>query len=121
MRPGSHAETPTVAAVVLRAAAIWDPDGDDDLIADFVLAFEDRDEPVTALEQRDRLFFEAAGRVAGTQPAAGAEMAAAVATYLAFRRDEVARRGGGGRRPVGGRVSGMPRGRRRGGPPRPSL
>jgi hypothetical protein len=90
MRHGSHAETPTVFEVVKRAAAICDPDGDDELIADFVLAHEDRDEPVTALDERDRAFFEAAERVEGTLPAAGVEMAAAVATYLAFRRDEVA-------------------------------
>jgi hypothetical protein len=90
MRHGSHAETPTVAEVVRRAVAVCDPDGDDELIADFLLAFEDRDEPVTALDERDRAFFETAERVEGTLPASGVEMAAAVATYLAFRRDDVA-------------------------------
>jgi len=89
MRPGSHAETPTVFQVVSRAVAVCDPDGDDELIADLLLAFEDRDEPVTALDDRDRMFFEAAERVAGALPSAGVEMAAAVATYLAFRRDEI--------------------------------
>jgi hypothetical protein len=89
MRPGSHAETPTVFEVVQRAAAVCDPDGDDELIADLLLAFEDRDEPVTALDERDRTFFETAERVAGALPSAGVEMAAAVATYLAFRRDEI--------------------------------
>jgi hypothetical protein len=89
MRPGSHAETPTVAEVVRRAVAVCDPDGDDALIADFLLAFEDRDEPVAALDERDRIFFEAAERVQGTLPGTGVEMAAAVATYLAFRRDEI--------------------------------
>ena len=89
MRPGSHAETPTVAEVVHRAAAVCDPDGEDELIAEFVLVFEDSDEPVTALEERDRTFFEAAERAEGTLPAAGVEMTAAVATYLAFRRDEI--------------------------------
>lgn len=89
MRHGTHAETPTVFEVVKRAVAVCDPDGDDELIADFLLAFEDRDEPVTALDERDRMFFEAAERVAGALPSAGVEMAAAVATYLAFRRDEL--------------------------------
>jgi hypothetical protein len=89
MRPGSHADTPTVAEVVHRAAAVCDPDGEDALIAEFVLLFEDSDEPVTALADRDRTFFEAAERAEGTLPAAGAEMTAAVATYLAFRRDEL--------------------------------
>jgi hypothetical protein len=89
MRHGSHAETPTVAEVVHRAVAICDPDGGDALIADFLLAYEDRDEPVTALDERDRSFFETAERLEGTLPGAGVEMAAAVATYLAFRRDEI--------------------------------
>lgn len=89
MRNGSHAQTPTVADVVQRAVAACDPDGDDELIADFLLAFEDRDEPVTALGEREREFFEAAERLRGTTPGAGVEMTAAVATYLAFRRDEI--------------------------------
>ena len=89
MRHGSHAETPTVFQVVQRAIAVCDPDGDDELIADLLAAYEDRDEPVTALDERDRTFFETAERVAGVLPSAGVEMAAAVATYLAFRRDEI--------------------------------
>jgi hypothetical protein len=89
MRHGSHAETPTVFEVVQRAVAVCDPDGDDELIADFLLAYEDRDEPVTSLDARDRMFFETAERVAGALPSAGVEVAAAVATYLAFRRDEL--------------------------------
>ncbi|HEV2773975.1 MAG TPA: hypothetical protein VGV90_00140 [Solirubrobacteraceae bacterium] len=89
MRPGSHAETPSVAEVVRRAAAICDPDGDDDLVTDFLLAYEDSDEPVTSLEGRDREFFETAERVQGSMPGASVQMAAAVATYIAFRRDEL--------------------------------
>jgi hypothetical protein len=89
MRPGSHAETPSVADVVRRAVAICDPDGADDLVTDFLLAYEDSDEPVTALEGRDRDFFEAAERVQGSMPGAGVQMAAAIATYVAFRRDEL--------------------------------
>ena len=89
MRHGSHAETPTVFEVVQRAVAACDPDGDDQLIADLLLAFEDRDEPVSALDERERKFFEAAERLAGALPSAGVCMTAAVCTYLAFRRDEV--------------------------------
>ncbi len=88
MRSGTHAETPSVADVVRRAVAICDPDGDDPLVTDFLLAYEDSDEPVTALEGRDREFFETAARVQGALPDAAVQMAAAVATYLAFRRDE---------------------------------
>ncbi len=89
MRPGSHAETPSVAEVVRRAVAICDPEGSDAIVTDFLLAYEDSDEPVTALEGRDREFFETAERVQGAMPGATVQMAAAVATYLAFRRDEV--------------------------------
>jgi hypothetical protein len=89
MRHGSHAQTPTVSQVVRRAVSICDPDGDDELLADFLVAHEDRDEPVTALEERDRSFFEAAERVQGSMISPGLQVAAAVATYLAFRRDEI--------------------------------
>ena len=88
MRPGSHAQTPSVFEVVRRAAGVCDPDGADETIAALLLAHEDRDEPVTALGDRDRTFFETAERIAGALPAPGLQMAAAVATYLAFRRDE---------------------------------
>ena len=89
MRSGSHAETPSVFEVVQRAVAVCDPDGEDELIADFLLAYEDRDEPVTALGDADRMFFETAERIQGALPGAGVQMAAAVATYLAFRRDGI--------------------------------
>jgi hypothetical protein len=90
MRSGTHAETPSVADVVRRAVAVCDPDGADEVVTDFMLAYEDSDEPVTALEGRDREFFETAERVQGGLTGAGVQMAAAVATYLAFRRDAVA-------------------------------
>jgi len=89
MRPGTHAETPSVADVVRRAVAICDPDGSDELVTDFMLAYEDRDEPVTAIEGRDREFFETAERVRGVLPGTAVQTAAAVATYLAFRRAAV--------------------------------
>jgi hypothetical protein len=89
MRPAAHAGTPSVADVVRRAVAICDPDAADEVVTDFLLAYEDSDEPVTALEGRDREFFETAQRVQGALPGATVQMAAAVATYLAFRRDAV--------------------------------
>jgi hypothetical protein len=81
MRPGSDAQTPSVFEVVRRAVAVCDPDGDDERSAELLLAYEDRDEPVTALGDRDRTFFETAERIAGALPAPGLELAAAVATY----------------------------------------
>jgi hypothetical protein len=90
VRPGSHRNTPTVADVVRRAVEVCELDGDADGLGAFLLRFEDRDEPVTALgEGREREFFEQEGRVEGQDPDPSLVMAAAVATYLAFRRDEV--------------------------------
>jgi hypothetical protein len=90
VRPGSHRNTPTVADVVRRAVEVCELDGDADGLGAFLLRFEDRDEPVTALgESREREFFEQEGRVEGQDPDPSLVMAAAVATYLAFRRDEV--------------------------------
>ncbi len=65
-------------------------EGDLEALAEYYLLFEDRDEPVTALlEGSRREFFEQLGRVEGQDPEPSLEMAAAVATYLAFRRTEV--------------------------------
>jgi hypothetical protein len=90
MRHGEHVRTPTVAEVVHRAVAVTDPDGTDDALAEFEARFEDRDEPVTALgDLRTREFFEMAGRLEGATPDPNLRVAGAVATYLAFRRDEV--------------------------------
>jgi hypothetical protein len=90
VRRGSRQNTPTVAEVVRRAVEVCEHEGDLDGLAEFVLRFEDRDEPVTALgEGREREFFEQEGRVEGQDPEPSLVMAAAVATYLAFRRDEV--------------------------------
>lgn len=91
MRHGEHVTPPTVAEVVQRAVDATYPAGSDAPLDDFLLHYEDRDEPVSALgDGRDREFFETAGRLEGQFPDADLRMAAAVATYLAFRRDEVA-------------------------------
>jgi hypothetical protein len=90
VRQGSRGTTPTVSEVVRRAIDACEFEGDIDALAEFYLRFEDRDEPVTALlEGRRREFFEQGGRVEGQDPEPSLEMAAAVATYLAFRRDGV--------------------------------
>ncbi len=90
MRSGSNQQTPTVAEVVRRAVDACAFEGDPDALAEFFLRFEDRDEPVTALgESASREFFEQEGMVEGQDPEPSLVMAAAVATYLAFRRDGV--------------------------------
>jgi hypothetical protein len=90
MRPASHHTTPSIFEVVRRAVDIVDPEGVDEEIAEFLRIYEDRDEPVTALgQERSREFFEAADGLMGDVRVAPVIMAAAVATYLAFRRDAV--------------------------------
>ena len=90
MRRGSKQQTPTVSEVVRRAVDACDFEGDADGLAEFFLRFEDRDEPVSALGERaPREFFEQEGMVEGQDPEPSLVMAAAVATYLAFRRDGV--------------------------------
>ena len=76
----------TLAQIVHRAGEVVDPQGADADVSDFVVRFEDDDEPVTAIEDIDQRIAEAAGSV---DPDSGpVQVAAAVATYLAFRRDE---------------------------------
>ncbi len=79
----------TVAQAVQRAAEVADPSGVDADIGDFVLYLEDADEPITAVaDLSDRL--EGARRSVdpeGDLP--GVTMTAAVANYLAYRRDQL--------------------------------
>ncbi len=79
----------TVVEAVQRAAEVADPSGVDADIGDFVLYLEDADEPITAVANlSDRL--EGARRSVdpeGDLP--GVTMTAAVANYLAYRRDQL--------------------------------
>jgi hypothetical protein len=80
-------ETLTLAEVARRAVDVVDHEAADDALTSFLERFEDRDEPVTAFEQPDELFAEAAGAIDPEDPAL--QMAAAVAGYLSFKRDQV--------------------------------
>ena len=82
-------ETPTLAEVVDRAVAVCDPAGAHESVADLLVRFEDRDEPVTALPDIDAQMAEATGALDpdGIDPALA--MTAAVAVYLAHRRTQM--------------------------------
>jgi hypothetical protein len=80
-------ETVTLFEVARRAVDVVDHEASDDALTSFLERFEDRDEPVTAVEQPDELFAEAAGSIDPDDPAL--QMAAAVAGYLSFKRDQV--------------------------------
>src|SRR3954466_2338645 len=64
------------------------PEGGDELIADFRLRFEDRDEPITAIADGiEDLMAEATRSLDVEEDDPALTMAGAVVTYLAFRRD----------------------------------
>jgi hypothetical protein len=80
----------TLSAAVRRAVEACDPEGADDLLADLLTRFEDRDEPITTALDVGQEMDEAIGALdpEGDDPALA--MAGAVVTYLRYRRTQVA-------------------------------
>jgi hypothetical protein len=83
-------EPVTLAQVVHRAVVIVDPDGNAGL-DDLLERFEDDDEPLdsTGAEIAAQRIAEEAGALDPQAEDPAVQLAAAVAIYLAFRRDEV--------------------------------
>jgi hypothetical protein len=81
--------TPTLAETVHAAGEVADPTGADDRVTQFMIRFEDRDEPVTTVQDtvQDELA-EAQRSIDPEYDSEALSTAVAVATYLAFRRDE---------------------------------
>jgi hypothetical protein len=84
-----RSSTPTLAEVVQRAAEASDPNGVEEGVSALVERLEDRDEPVTALEDISAELEEAKGAIDPQDEDPAVIMAVAVATYLAYRRDEI--------------------------------
>jgi hypothetical protein len=85
-------EIPTLASVMHRAAEVVDPSGaDDDGVWDLYRRLEDRDEPISGFSAGvlEQTLAEVSGAVDPQQEDPAVQMQLAVATYLAFRRDEV--------------------------------
>jgi hypothetical protein len=81
----------TLAQLVHRAAEITDPEGADEDVVALEQRFEDADWPVSGiLESIEQRMAEAAGALDPQEESPGLQMAAAVAVYLAYRRDEIA-------------------------------
>lgn len=80
----------TLAEAVHRAVVVVDPEGDAGL-EDLLLLFEDDDEPLdsTSAEIAEQRIAEEAGKLDPQAEDPALQMAAAVATYLAYRRDEL--------------------------------
>ena len=86
---GTEPEVVTLSELVRRAAEVVDPDGAEAAVTALVERFEDRDEPVTAIADVAQELEEAREAIDPGPNEPAAVMAAAVATYLAFRRTEV--------------------------------
>jgi hypothetical protein len=83
-------EPVTLSEVVQRAVVVVDPDGNEGL-DDFLARFEDDDEPLSSVRAdiaRQRIV-EGVGALDPQEEDGAVQMAGAVATYLAYRRDEV--------------------------------
>ena len=83
-------EPVTLAAIVHRAVVAVDPEGHAG-IEDLLERFEDDDEPVGSYgaEIAAQRIAEEAGKLDPQADDPAVQLAAAVATYLAFRRDEI--------------------------------
>jgi hypothetical protein len=81
---------PSLYEIVKRAVDVADPDDSDSRLGDFLLQFEDDDEPVTGvLADLERLVGDAAALVDPGIDDPALSMAAASTLYLARRRDEL--------------------------------
>jgi hypothetical protein len=83
-------EPVTLSQVVHRAVHVVDPTGSEGL-DDLLVRFEDADEPLSSglAEAAGQRVAEEAGAIDPQAEDPAVQMAAAVATYLAFRRDEL--------------------------------
>ena len=83
-------EPVTLSQVVHRAVEVVDPDGGEGL-DDFLARFEDADDPLspTLADSAAMRIAEGIGALDPQEEDGAVQMAGAVATYLAYRRDEV--------------------------------
>ena len=89
MRPAeAQGPPPTLFEVVHRAVQVTDPSGRFG-VGELLEQVEDNDEPVTAHEDIETELAEIKGRIDPQDEDPAVMMAVAVATYLAFRRDEM--------------------------------
>jgi hypothetical protein len=89
MRPAeAQGPPPSLFQVVHRAVEVTDPSGEFG-VADLLGPVEDSDEPVTSHADIETDLAELKGRVDPQDEDPAVMMAIAVATYLAFRRDEL--------------------------------
>ena len=78
----------TLADLVRRAVQICDPQDSDAVLGDYLVQFEDADEPVTAIQNLEERIALAAEGVDADASDPSIAVANAVILYLAHRRDE---------------------------------
>lgn len=79
----------TVFMVAKRAVEVCDPSDADPALGDFLLQFEDADEPITAVQNLDERIALASEGVDSDVQDPAVQMAGAVMLYLAHRRDQL--------------------------------
>jgi hypothetical protein len=86
----TNPEPVTLSETVHRAVVVVDPEGSAGL-EDLLARFEDDDEPLdsTSAQIAEQRIAEEAGKLDPEAEDPAVQMAAAVATYLAYRRDEL--------------------------------
>jgi hypothetical protein len=89
MRPAeAEGPPPSLSEVVRRAVEVTDPSGGFG-VGDLLQYVEDSDEPVTSHANIEQDLAELKGRLDPQDEDPAVMVAIAVATYLAFRRDEI--------------------------------
>src|SRR3954447_1426227 len=81
--------TPTLAEVVRKAAEVADPGGADERVTELITRFEDRDEPISTVLEIEQELAEAHTIIDPDRDSEALGTAVAVATYLAFKRNEL--------------------------------
>jgi hypothetical protein len=78
----------SLADVARRAVQVCDPDDTDAVLGDYLIQFEDADEPITAIQNLEERIALAAEGVDVDVADPSIAVANAVVLYLAHRRDE---------------------------------
>jgi hypothetical protein len=79
----------TLFDVAKRAVTICDPEDRDGVLGDFLVQFEDADEPITTIESVEERVALASEGVDFDVEDPAVQMAGAVIVYLAHRRDQL--------------------------------
>lgn len=85
---GTEPHIPTIAEVVRRAVDACDATGVDNNLGELLERFEDADEPVGDADYARRRIEEGVGAIDPQEEDGAIQTAAAVATYLVYRRVE---------------------------------